>query len=149
MSGAQTLYKMADPLPKYARVDVVNPTGWSMCDRCGFYFNRNDLVWQYEWAGNSLYNTGVLVCTVGPRCFDTPDEQLRTIILPPDPPPIVNARVPDFDYEEQTAIQTQAGGPPGINNQLPPWNAGPQMLLCDQTGTLVLIYQYPTIQQIS
>jgi hypothetical protein len=137
---------MADPLPKYARVDASNPEAFSQCDRCGLWFNRSALVWQYEWAGEQLYNTGVLVCGTGPHCYDTPNEQLRTIILPPDPPPIVNARVPDFDYEEQMPIQLFiAGGTVGVNNQLPPWGAGPQMNLCDQTGTLVLIYQYPTI----
>lgn len=140
---------MADPLPKYARVSTTNPEGWAQCDRCSFWYNRSALVFQYEWAGNQLYNTGALVCIEGNKCYDLPQEQFRTIILPPDPPPIVNARVPDFDYEEQTAIQLQAGGPPGINNQLPPWNAGPQQLLCDQTGSFVLIYQYPDIVQIS
>lgn len=140
---------MADPLPKYARVDTLNPEAFAQCDRCGFWFNRSDLVFQIEWAGNSLYSTGVLVCTTGPHCFDKPQEQFRTIILPPDPPPIVNARVPDFDYEEQTTIQLQFGGPKGINNQLPPWNAGPQLLLTTQTGNAYLIYQYPDITQIS
>ena len=41
------------------------------------------------------------------RCFDIPNEQLRTIILPPDPPPILNARVPNFAYAEDGPPQTQ------------------------------------------
>ena len=138
---------MADPTPKYARVDAQNPEAFAQCDRCGFWYNRSKLVWQNEWAGMQLYSTGVLVCFE--RCYDIPQEQLRTIILPPDPPPIVNARVPDFDYEEQTAIQLQVGGPPGINNKLPPWLAGPQSLLTNQNGTALIIYQYPDITQIS
>ena len=140
---------MADPQPKYARVDTTNPESFQQCDRCGLWFNRSALTWQYEWAGMQLYDTGVLVCTIGPKCYDIPQEQLRTIILPPDPPPIVNARVPNFDYEEQTVIQLQQGGPPGINNQLPPWNAGPQSQLTEQSGNYFLIYQYPNITQPS
>ena len=133
---------MADPLPKYARVNTQDPSAFAMCDRCGFWRNREDLVWQYDWAGNSLYSLGVLVCF--DRCYDIPQEQFRTIILPPDPPPIVNARVPDFDYEEHTPMIYQFGQSPGINNQQPPWGAGPQSLMCEQTGEVVLCLQYLT-----
>jgi hypothetical protein len=141
---------LADPLPKYARVDTTNPESYAQCDRCGLWFNRSDLVFQVEWAGMSLYSTGALVCTVGPKCFDLPQEQLRTIILPPDPPPIINARVPNFDYEEQTVIQIQFGGTSKINNMSPPWQAGPQMALTLEGGSnLALLYQYPDIVQIS
>ena len=128
---------MADPLPKYARVDPQNPEGWAQCDRCGFWRNRSDLSWQYEWGGMSLYSKGILVCV--DRCYDIPQEQFRTIILPPDPPPIVNARVPDFDYEEQTPIIYQFGNLTG-----PPWAAGPQSQMCNQQGTVVFVLQYLT-----
>lgn len=128
---------MADPRPKYAAVDALNPEAWAQCDRCSFWYNRSDLVWQYEWAGNGLYNTGVLVCITGNRCYDKPQEQFRTIILPPDPPPIVNARVPDFAYDEYMSIQLQWGAP-----GLPPWGAGPNLELADQTGTFILTFQY-------
>ena len=133
---------MVDPLPKYARVDTQNPEAFAQCDRCGFWYNRSKLGWQYEWGGMKLYTTGVLLCLEGNKCYDIPQEQLRTIILPPDPPPIVNARVPNFDYEEQTPLLYQTGVRAGINNQLPPWLAGPQLQLCDQTGTIVLVMQY-------
>jgi len=138
---------MADPQPKYARVNENNPEGWAQCDRCGFWYNRSDLVWQYEWAGMQLYNTGNLVCISGNNCYDTPQEQLRTIILPPDPPPIVNARVPNFAYEEYTTIQLniRGSGRPGA----PPWGAGPQLNMIDQTGTAFLTYQYPDLQDPS
>jgi hypothetical protein len=96
---------MALPRPKYARVDPQNPEAWAVCDHCGFYRNRSDLVWQYEWGGMHLYNKEILVCRE--RCYDTPQEQLRTIILPPDPPPIVNARVPNFALEEFTVMQAE------------------------------------------
>ena len=51
-----------------------------------------------------MYNTGSLVCF--DRCYDIPQEQLRTIILPPDPPPVINSRVPNFTYEETGPVQT-------------------------------------------
>ena len=141
---------MPDPKPKFACVDTTNPSAWAECSRCGFWYNREDLGWQYEWAGQSLFNTGVLLCLTGNKCWDVPQEQFRTIILPPDPPPIINARVPNFDYEEQTTIQIQFGGTSTINNMSPPWQAGPQMLLTLEGGSnLALLYQYPDIAQIS
>jgi len=92
------------PHGRYAAVDVQNPEAFAQCDRCGFWYNRSKLVWQNEWAGTHLYNLGVLVCFE--RCYDIPNEQLRTIILPPDPPPVINSRVPDFAYEENGPVQT-------------------------------------------
>lgn len=130
---------MADPLPKYARVDAQNPEGWAVCDRCQFWRNRSELVWQIEWAGNSLYSKGILVCQ--DRCFDKPQEQFRTIILPPDPPPIVNARVPNFAYEEYMVIQLQWGAA-----GLPPWGAGPNLELTNQDGTDFIYFQYTNTQ---
>lgn len=91
------------PHGKYARVDATNPEAFAQCDRCGFWYNRTALRWQAAWAGQHIYNIQVLVCG---RCLDIPNEQLRTIVLPPDPPPIINARPPDFTYEEDGPIQT-------------------------------------------
>lgn len=140
---------MADPTPRYARVDANNPEAFAMCDRCGFWYNRSDLVWQFEWGGQKLYNKEVLVCITGNRCYDKPQEQLRTIILPPDPPPIVNARPPNFSFEEYTTIQLMVGGGAARGGPYPPWGAGPQQNMVDQTGTVFLTYQYPTILEPS
>lgn len=85
-----------------ARVNPGNPEAFAQCDRCGCWYNRSDLSWQFQWAGTHLYNLGILVCT---PCLDTPQEQLRTIILPPDPPPVINARPPDFPFEEDGPVQ--------------------------------------------
>lgn len=123
------------PHGKDARVDPGNPEAFAQCDRCGFWRNVSDLTWQMQWAGTHIYNTGALVCE--DRCLDVPNEQLRTIILPPDPPPVINARVPNFAYEEQTVRITQYGGP-----QEPPWGAGPQMIRCLQNGETPRILQY-------
>lgn len=139
---------MADPRPKYAKVNPQNPEAWGQCDRCGFWRNTSDLVWQFEWGGLQLYSQELLVCA--DRCYDTPQEQLRTIILPPDPPPIVNARVPDFDYEEQTPIIYQFVTPNLNKKQVnagvasPPWGAGPAQQMCNQQGTVVMVLQYLT-----
>lgn len=57
-----------------------------------------------QWSGVNLYNIQVLVCS---RCYDSPQEQLRTVILPPDPPSVINARVPDFAYEGAGPVQAQ------------------------------------------
>jgi len=133
---------MADPLPKYARVSTTDPESWGQCDRCSFWRNSSDLVWQTAWAGQHLYQIRILVCK--DRCFDIPNEQLRTIVLPPDPPPIINARVPDYAYEEQLVLIAQRGGTTKVTypTDQPPWGAGPQLLLCDQSGTVPLIAQY-------
>lgn len=48
-----------------------------------------DLSWQYQWRGTKLQNIQLLVCQ---DCLDIPQEQLRVIIIPPDPIPISNAR---------------------------------------------------------
>lgn len=125
------------PHGKYAKVNPDNPENFAQCDRCGFWRNGSDLVWQVEWAGTHIYNKRILVCRE--RCFDTPQEQLRTIILPPDPPPVLNARVPDFLYEEQTARIIQFGGV-----REPPWSAGPQMIRSLQDGEQVRVIQYNT-----
>ena len=125
------------PHGKYAAVNAQDPTAFAVCDRCGFWRNRTDLVWQIEWSGVRLYNIQILVCR--DRCYDTPQEQLRTIIIPPDPPPVLNARVPNFAYEEQTDRITEYSSPKN-----PPWGAGPQMIRCLQNGTVPRILEFNT-----
>lgn len=125
------------PRPKYARVDPRNPEAFAKCDRCGFWYNRGDLAFQYEWAGTHLYNTGALVCTTGNRCYDKPFEQLRTIILPPDPPPVMNARTENFAYDEQTVRILEYNA---VQN--PPWGAGPQTLRALQNGIIERLLEF-------
>jgi len=48
-------------------------------------YNRDQLRWQFEYGGMRLINERILVCET---CYDTPQIQLRTILLPPDPVPI-------------------------------------------------------------
>lgn len=86
-----------------ASVSTTDPVAFAVCDRCSVWRNRNQLFWQYEWAGMQLINTQILVCQ---RCADSPDDQLRTIVLPPDPLPIKNARVEPFTVDEAGPIST-------------------------------------------
>lgn len=77
-----------------ASVSSRNPQAFAICDNCGFLFNHSDLRWQLDWAGNKLINKRQLVCR---RCNDTPQSQLRAIILPADPVPIMNPRTQNYE----------------------------------------------------
>ena len=70
-------------------VDVLAPRAQATCDRCGGHYNHWKLQYQYQWQGPKLQNRRILVCR---DCLDVPQEQLRTIIIPPDPIPIDNPR---------------------------------------------------------
>jgi len=76
-----------------ARTSASNPQAHAICDRCGFRYNLVNLKWQFDWRGASLMNLRILVCN---DCYDTPQEQLRAIIVPADPVPVMNPRVQDF-----------------------------------------------------
>lgn len=76
-----------------ARTNARSPQAHAICDRCGFRYNHVDLRWQYDWRGASLANIRLLVCNT---CYDDPQEQLRAIVVPADPVPIVNPRIQDF-----------------------------------------------------
>lgn len=80
-----------------AKVSTRNPEAFAICDNCGFQYNHSELRWQYEWAGNKLINLKQLVCR---RCNDLPNNQLRAIVLPADPMPIMNPRVPNYPLAE-------------------------------------------------
>lgn len=88
-----------------ARTSISAPSAFAVCDRCGIWHNFVDLSWQFDWRGAALQNTRLLVCR---ECLDTPSEQLRAIIIPADPTPIIQARIEPFlqdstDYRSLTA----------------------------------------------
>ena len=106
-----------------ARTSERNPQAHAICDRCGFRFNHVNLQWQFDWAGASLINKRILVCN---PCNDTPQNQLRAIIVPADPVPIMNPRTQDFVTAStntrvtsgQNSINAQTGIPvPGGNTR--------------------------------
>lgn len=89
-----------------ARVDANNPEAFAVCDRCGIWHNHNRLSFQYEWGGPNLINRQMLVCE---KCLDVPQDQLRTIVLPPDPVPIQNPRPEYFEQDFYTFLIGQDG----------------------------------------
>lgn len=72
-----------------ASINASYPRALAICDRCGARYNHAQLSWQYEWRGTKLQNINRLVCQT---CLDIPQEQLRMVVYPPDPVPIMNAR---------------------------------------------------------
>ena len=87
-----------------ARVDPRQPRSFAICDRCGFLYNHNDLNWQLEWQGVQLLNLHLLVCRT---CLDIPQEQLRTVVLPPDPTPTYFARPESFFIDDTQEFESQ------------------------------------------
>src|SRR6185312_3012688 len=89
---------------------------------CGFWYNFNDLSWQFEWYGSTLQNIRILVCR---ECLDVPQENIRAITLPADPIPIINARPEllqadstDYIGTGQATISPQTGIPMPSSNVL-------------------------------
>ena len=80
-----------------ARTSSRNPQAFGVCDRCGIWYNHYQLKWQYDWGGASLINKRILVCDT---CYDTPQNQLRAIVLPADPMPVVNPRTEAYEFDE-------------------------------------------------
>lgn len=80
-----------------ARTSSRNPQAFAICDRCAIWYNHVNLRWQYDWAGASLVNKRILVCNT---CYDEPQQQLRAIIIPADPMPIINPRVEPYAWDE-------------------------------------------------
>jgi hypothetical protein len=89
-----------------AQVDANHPSAFAICDSCGFLYNHRDLNWQFEYAGMQLQNMRMLKC---PKCLDTPQVQLQPVILPADPPPVLNARPMDYTTAETDWRVTQDG----------------------------------------
>ena len=89
-----------------ASVSSKNPRAFGICDRCGFLYNHDQLQWQFDYAGAGLINKRILVCS---PCLDTPQNQLRAIVLPQDPTPIQNPRVQDYATAETTTLAVSQG----------------------------------------
>lgn len=86
----------------FAKIDPTDPRAQGVCDRCGFVWNLRSLSFQYEWSGTQLRNTRFLVCKI---CMDVPNIQNKTLILPPDPKPLLNARPePYTQYENDYRV---------------------------------------------
>jgi len=99
-----------------ARTSSRNPQAHAICDRCGFRYNHINLRWQFDWAGASLINKRFLVCD---PCYDTPQNQLRAIILPTDPMPIVNPRTEPFSNDETNTLVISNNAPKDPTTGIP------------------------------
>jgi hypothetical protein len=90
----------------HARVNPRNPEAFGICDRCGWRYNLNDLSFQHDWRGNRLMNLNIRVCN---RCYDTPFEHFRPIIVPPDPIPVFQPRPDQYAPTMPYLIQDSMG----------------------------------------
>lgn len=87
-----------------ARVNSRSPEAQAVCDRCFLNFSLRDLSWQYQWSGVKLQNLRLLVCK---ECLDKPQPQLKTIIIPPDPLPVMNPRPDQYSVTVPSDIATE------------------------------------------
>ena len=100
--------------PKHARIDPTSPRGWATDDRSGFVTNLENMEWQYDWRGLALVNTRVL--SFAPY-IDEPQRQLGSVILPPDPPGLLNARPEAYPSDERWPRLLQNGAPRYLQTQ--------------------------------
>lgn len=85
------------PHPRRAATDPSSPAAWATSDRSGLIGNHRNLQWQFDYAGAKLINKRILVHDDE---LDVPQRQLGTIVLPPDPMPIRNARPEQYNIDE-------------------------------------------------
>lgn len=66
-----------------ANISARAPQALGICQRCGFMDNLRSLQWQWDYQqGPRLRNLMIQVCD---SCLDVPQENGRTVVLPPDP----------------------------------------------------------------
>lgn len=102
-----------------ARTSAKSPRAFAVCMRCGQWWNRDELSFQHDWRGTSLANLWILVCR---HCYDTPQQQLRSITIPADPTPVYFPSVENFLADEVDSNQP-IGVPTGLDqNAVMPYN---------------------------
>lgn len=89
----------------HARVRATQPEAQGVCDRCYMNYSLRDLRWQYQWAGSKLQNLRLLVCH---ECLDVPQSQLRSIVIPADPLPVLNPRPEAYAATVPNDIATES-----------------------------------------
>lgn len=95
------------PHPKRTTLDIDRPDPWSTSDRGGWVGDHSQMRWQFVWAGSQIINTGLLVFEDE---YDIPNEQFRTLVLPPDPDPLMNARPEPYVIDETDWLTTGVRG---------------------------------------
>ena len=101
-------------------LDPRHPRALGVCDYCGQTYHLGELKYIFQWAGAQLQNQHFRVCC---RCWDLPQEQLRSIILPPDPIPVADPR-PEY-YTMDNGLQ---GFVQNTLNPEAPLQSGPQVI---------------------
>jgi hypothetical protein len=96
------------PHPKAARTNPRSPRGWATCQRCGFQYNLVDLEDQMQWAGLRLISLNLQVCDT---CLDIPQRQLGSIVLSPDPEPLMRALPEPYAIDEYWPRLVEGGQP--------------------------------------
>lgn len=99
------------PHPRNAAVNQRSPRAWATSDRSGFVGNQENMKWQFQWAGSKLINLNQLVY---PWEYDEPQRQLGTLIMPPDPTTIRNARPEQYYVDEYASILPEVPTPQGL-----------------------------------
>lgn len=89
-----------------ARVSARYPNALGVCNRCGFTYNRKDLINQAQWQGMQLQPLNIWVCS---QCLDIPAIQLKAIIIPPDPVPIPLPFPEPYSAEVPSYMRTTTG----------------------------------------
>lgn len=92
---------MSISYPGRARINPLSPEALGICGKCGFQYNLVDLRYQQRWAGAQLITTQLRVCN---RCWDDPNEQFRSIRIPPDPVSVDDPRPEDFSALEKNFL---------------------------------------------
>ncbi len=64
------------------------------------------MAYQREWRGNKIVALNILV---HPDELDTPNRQLGSLMLSPDPPPKRNARPESYTIDEESYMITEGG----------------------------------------
>lgn len=91
-----------------SRINAAFPEAQGVCDRCGEWYSLRTLQDQYEFTGTQLQDLQYKVCN---KCIDDPNPQNKTVILPPDPPPLYNTRTEPFTQDETDFRVTQDTDP--------------------------------------
>jgi hypothetical protein len=88
-----------------AKVNARAPQAQAVCDRCYLNYSLRDLKWQFQWSGVQQQNLRLLVCQT---CLDVPQPQLKTIVIPADPPALMNTRPENYDETVPNYVATES-----------------------------------------
>jgi hypothetical protein len=80
------------------------------------WYNHSALRWQFDWAGASLINKRILVCDT---CYDEPQQQLRAIVIPADPVPILNPRTEPYTWDSTDYRQVSGYNTTNLTTGIP------------------------------